>query len=54
MKKIRVIEPVKVEAKIKKRVCAYARVSTDSEEQEDSLVNQTKYYENYIESNPDW
>ena len=30
----------------KKRVCAYARVSTDSRRQEDSLENQMETYEN--------
>ena len=36
------------------RVCAYARVSTATEEQEDSLVNQTAYYQQLISDNPAW
>lgn len=38
----------------KKRVCAYCRVSTDSEEQKESYANQLSYYTNYIQNNPDW
>lgn len=38
----------------KKRVAAYARVSTDSEEQETSYDAQIKYYTNYIKSRADW
>ena len=40
--------------KIIKRVCAYARVSTDSEEQLTSYSSQIKYYTDKIQSNPDW
>ena len=40
--------------KKKKRVAAYARVSTDDEEQQTSYRNQTSYYTEYIQSNPDW
>lgn len=36
------------------KVAAYARVSTDSEEQEDSFDRQVSYYSNYIQSNPEW
>ena len=36
------------------RVCAYARVSTDSEEQKTSYDSQLTYYENLIQSNPNW
>jgi len=38
----------------KKRVCAYARVSSDSEEQQTSYSSQIKHYSNIIKSNPDW
>lgn len=38
----------------KKRVCAYARVSTDSRRQEDSLENQTAAYERLIAGNPEY
>ena len=37
----------------KKRVCAYARVSTDSRRQEDSLENQMETYERLITGNPE-
>lgn len=36
------------------RVCFYARVSTDSDIQLNSLENQLNYYENYIKSNHNW
>ena len=36
------------------RVAAYARVSTDSDEQEDSFERQVSYYSNFIQSNKDW
>ena len=38
----------------KRKVAAYARVSTASEEQEGSLTAQRKYYEKYIQSNNTW
>ena len=37
-----------------KRVCAYARVSTDSEEQLTSYSSQIKHYSEKIKSNPYW
>ena len=40
--------------KILKKVCAYCRVSTDSEEQQTSYNSQIKYYTDKIKSNPDW
>ena len=36
------------------KVCFYARVSTDSDVQLNSLDNQSNYYENYIKSNCNW
>ena len=36
------------------RVCFYARVSTDSDVQLNSLDNQLNYYKNYINSKPKW
>ena len=36
------------------RVAAYARVSTDSEEQLESYQSQVKYYTELINSNPEW
>ena len=38
----------------KRRVCGYARVSTDMEEQVTSYQAQIKYYTDYIKSNPSW
>lgn len=38
----------------KKRVAAYARVSTDSEEQLSSYEAQVDFYTRYIQANPDW
>ncbi len=39
---------------MKKRVAAYARVSTDSEEQSGSYAAQVEFYTRYITDNPDW
>ena len=36
------------------RAAAYARVSTEHEDQLNSLKNQREYFEGYIKSNPDW
>ena len=36
------------------KVAAYARVSTDHEEQEDSFERQVEYYTHYINTNPSW
>lgn len=38
----------------RRRVAAYARVSTDSEEQLTSYETQVKYYTEYIQNHPDW
>ncbi len=38
----------------KKRVAAYCRVSTDSEDQAGSFESQQRYFRQYIERNPDW
>lgn len=38
----------------KKKVCAYARVSSDSRSQEDSLENQMMTYERLITGNPEY
>ena len=51
--KLNKIQPSKTTAK-KIRVCAYARVSTDSNKQEISLDNQVLTYENVIRSNPEY
>lgn len=38
----------------KRKVAAYCRVSTDSDEQADSFESQQRYFRQYIESHPDW
>ena len=38
----------------KKRVAAYARVSTEQDEQQNSYEAQVKYYTQYIKANPAW
>lgn len=50
--RIQMIEPKKAAKPKKKRVCAYARVSTDSRKQGESLENQISAYERSIRSNP--
>ncbi len=52
--KVRIIEPVKPPAPKRKRVCAYARVSSASQAQGESLENQTTYYQNLIAANPEY
>lgn len=52
--KIRILEPIAELTQKKKKVCAYARVSTDSRKQEDSLENQKETYEQLICSNPEY
>lgn len=51
---VRKIEPIiKVQAS-KKKVCAYVRVSTEHEKQNDSLENQMQYYGSFIVNNPEY
>jgi len=56
MKKITKIDELErpLLSKTKLRVAAYARVSTDSDEQLISLKAQREHYETYIKSNPEW
>ena len=56
MAEVIVINPTKnlEYIKGKLRVCAYIRVSSDSDDQENSYIVQYDYYTNLIESNPDW
>lgn len=58
VKKVRKIEPVKqrviLELQPKKRVCAYARVSTDSIDQQGSFHIQVEYYKTFIGKKDDW
>ncbi len=55
-KQVEIIEPVKTKKTDGKKynVCAYARVSTDSDEQKDSFLNQQRYYEEKIKGNPNY
>ena len=60
-KKITVIQPTKPlhstehQSLVKRRrVAAYARVSTDKEEQENSFEAQVSYYKKRIQQNPQW
>lgn len=51
--RVRIINPTLPELQPKRlKVCAYCRVSTDSDEQSLSLENQTSTYERLINSNP--
>lgn len=52
--RIRMIEPVQSKTPKRKRVCAYARVSTDSRKQGESLENQISSYERSIKANPEY
>lgn len=61
MSKVTVIPPTKnplthipTVATHKRRVAGYARVSTDSEEQQTSYASQVKFYTAYIQSKPEW
>ena len=50
-----IIRKIEANSKVgKKRVAAYARVSTLLEEQEDSYETQLKYYTRLIKSTPNW
>lgn len=51
--RLRKIELIETKAK-KPRVCAYARVSTDSLKQGESFENQMTTYEALIKSNPEY
>ena len=53
MLQVQVIQPIQQQPK-RLRVAAYARVSTDEEEQLTSYEAQVDYYTRYIQANPDW
>ena len=52
---VKVIQPTiaQFNAERKRRVAAYCRVSTDSEDQANSFAVQLKYYTDYLKSNPE-
>lgn len=52
--RVRIIEPTKPQQPKRKRVCAYARVSSASDAQGESMENQTTHYRNLIEANPEY
>lgn len=54
MKRITKIEPVNKKANKKLKVAAYARVSTDRDDQLISLDVQKNHYEKYIKARPNW
>lgn len=61
MSVVKVIEPTRnlhthklTIERVKRRVAAYARVSTDSDDQENSFDAQKSFYERYIKENPLW
>lgn len=54
MQKIIRIKPKKAVLKPKLRVAAYARVSTDEEDQQHSFSAQISYYNERIQKNPEW
>ena len=61
MSKVRIIPPtvdpltqLPINSNKKLKVAAYARVSTQSEEQATSYEAQINYYEAYIKDNPEW
>lgn len=45
---------IRKDAVTQKKTAGYARVSTDSEEQQTSYEAQVDYYTNYIKNNPEW
>lgn len=54
MAKIIEISPIQKKDNRKKRVCAYARVSSDSDDQLNSFSVQVEYYTDFISQNPAW
>ena len=52
--RIRMLEPIQNKIPKKKRVCAYARVSTDSRKQAEPLENQVSSYERSLKANPEY
>ena len=54
MKRIIKLEDTKIRTFIRKRVAAYARVSSDKDAQLHSLSAQISYYNSYIGSREDW
>lgn len=53
MAQVKIIWPI-VQQATKIRVAAYARVSSDSSDQQNSFATQVEHYTKFIERNPDW
>ena len=60
-KRVTVVQPtlqpltqLPLKAIVRRKVAGYARVSTDSEEQESSYEAQVDYFTDYIKSHDDW
>ena len=53
MPQVQVIQPIQQQPK-RLRVAAYARVSSDSSDQLNSLSVQVDYYTHLIQENPNW
>ena len=51
---VRSVAAAEVAEPVKRKVCGYARVSTDHDDQENSYNAQVDYYTNYIKSHADW
>ena len=43
-----------IDARVKRKVAGYARVSTEQEEQQSSYEAQVSYYTQYIQNRDDW
>jgi DNA invertase Pin-like site-specific DNA recombinase len=54
IREIREITPTQSNQPAKLRVCAYARVSSDSDDQLNSFYAQVKYYTDFIGKKPEW
>lgn len=54
MPQVQIIEPTIKPQEQKIRVCAYARVSSDSDDQLNSFSAQVEYFTRLIQSHSDW
>ena len=54
MPQVQVIAPLRAQEPAKIKVCAYARVSSDSADQLNSFASQVRYYTNLISGNENW
>lgn len=52
--RIRPLSGTPLQGRARRKVAGYARVSTDSEEQENSYEAQVGYFTDYIRTNPEW